>query len=419
MQGIGSLISALGEGPDTEAIHLTKGELKKVQKTLGQKGKRNPLTGLLGFWGGSIGGDEGDQAEEAAEAQEAAEDAMDQADEDMGDSYGSNVGEGGYTGPGSPAAAAMGDSYGMSIADEMTAIDELGWTNTPFGGGYVGGIGDLSTQTDEELDAWNKAQFQEFDEFGIPDSTAAHKAGMNELGNFPMSFWDEVEERGFFSTLLNHLIGILPGVNVQAYHNDPGRTQDQTTFGIGELIGDLTSLATGGFGYGIGGMFLDEHLSRPTTSEEFRDMTAAREAGKSYGTRIDLDWDNKNPPPSLAELVGLDQLPLDKDEAKLASLESPKQDKPHTFGDPPEYQDSDSDSDNKLRRTLRIAQVLDKEANIDSEPEVPSNIDSDMVDLISDNRDRENWYNRYQGPRGEPVFGETEFAGPAYYEEVA
>jgi hypothetical protein len=66
-----------------------------------------------------------------------------------------------------------------------------------------------------------------------------------------------------------------------------------------------------------------------------------------------------------------------------------------------------------------MAQVLNDQANIDSEPEVSSNIDPDVVNLIDDNIDRKNWYRRYQGPRGEPVFGETEFAGPAYYEGTA
>ena len=380
MQGIGSLISALGEGQDTEAIHLTKGELKKVQKTLGQKGKRNPLTGLLGFWS------EADQ--------DAMEDAMDQADADMGDSYGSNVGEGGYTGPGSPAATS--EDSGYDYTDEGYAtFDDPGYG--------IGGLDGSDTQTDAELDAWNKAQFQELDESGILDSKAALEAGMNELGNMPMSFWDEVSERGFWSTLFNHLPGMLPGVNVQAYHNDPEGTQDRTTWGIGELIGDVLSLGTGGAGFGILGMLADEQLSRPTTSKGFREMTAAREAGKSYGTLTDLD---ENPLTSLAGLVGWD-------ESKLANLESPK-------GDPLEYEgDSDSDSDNKLRRALRMAKTLDDQANIDPEPEVPSNIDLDMVDLIDrKNIDRENWYRRYQ-EGGEPIFSGTEFAGPAYYEGTA
>jgi hypothetical protein len=77
---------------------------------------------------------------------------------------------------------------------------------------------------------------------------------------------------------------------------------------------------------------------------------------------------------------------------------------------------SDSgDEDNRLQRTIKIAQALNDQANIDPEPEVSSNRVSDMVDLI----DRKNWYRRYQEAEGEPIFGGTQFAGPAYYEEIA
>lgn len=65
------------------------------------------------------------------------------------------------------------------------------------------------------------------------------------IGNITME--QEVANFGVFDTLLNHLFGVVPGVDVQARmdFNTGKRTENKSKFGFAEAIGDVASLAIG------------------------------------------------------------------------------------------------------------------------------------------------------------------------------
>ncbi len=63
-----------------------------------------------------------------------------------------------------------------------------------------------------------------------------------------LSFFEEVEQRGWPTTLANHLMGMIPGVDVKAqtYSNMPGsRAPSVTSMGAGRLAGDLMGMGLG------------------------------------------------------------------------------------------------------------------------------------------------------------------------------
>jgi len=419
MQGIGSLISALGEGPDTEAIHLTKGELKKVQKTLGQKGKRNPLTGLLGFWSeadqdamedamgygpsagptGGVEGDSGDPAGIAAAVMNAELDAVDKygGDYDPSDLYVDDSG---------------GDSWGINRLP-VTTIQNV-WGGGP-GGSTALTIGGRDRELDDRAQRMLEEEAEELDlDFQDPDPQEEGILSISEIEGMidqsqrdtTMDWDEEVKRTGLITTLLNHLMGFgwAPGVDVRATYA-PG--VNKTTWSPLEAAVDVLTAGAGSpLVSGLAGLLGLQGAARdfdPTTvTFDNRDQERTPDKTVEEYAKVDEDESGRSIADRTLETVA----------SFFQGSAIP--------GDPNQdlnlYPDSDSNgSDNQLRRTIKIAQALNDQADIDPEPEVPSNIDLDMVDLI----DRKNWYRRYQEAGGEPIFGRTEFAGPAYYEEVA
>jgi hypothetical protein len=429
MQGIGSIISALGEGQDTEAIHLTKGELKKVQKTLGQKGKRNPLTGLLGFWS------EADQ--------DAMEDAMEDA---MGPSAGPTGGVEGDSGDPAgvaAAAAAMGDYPGdMSDYDDDLGF-AIGDITSLYGGGreVEGARSNPSSGMglgDRSIADWGPGGtpkgFGPGEQFGPQKSDGGGSVYGTDRGGYTNTYLGQ-----------ENVVGPNPGYGFGGYgladhlakrdaydysYDDLGNIKEEDWFdgsgGILSLLGGIVGMASGvGFfpSLLVNAGFTNTFGRIPVVEDVNKALTEAK--NEVVGSIIDLlpegvEGLGENVKGAVGDLWDTVTKPIS--EGWPSVKEALENDEPV----PTDWSDygldsggEDEDEDDSLQRTLRMAQVLNDQANIDSEPEVSSNIDPDVVNLIDDNIDRKNWYRRYQGPRGEPVFGETEFAGPAYYEEVA
>jgi hypothetical protein len=102
------------------------------------------------------------------------------------------------------------------------------------------------------------------------------------MATTPMSWEDEVTRRGWGSALMNHLPGAIPGVSIQATY-DPNR--NIYTAGLGELIGDLA------FGPASGLMLgqLDKQLGTQTTLNPYTPPERSKALEGQVAQLIDMD----------------------------------------------------------------------------------------------------------------------------------
>ena len=81
--------------------------------------------------------------------------------------------------------------------------------------------------------------------------------------------FEEFQQRGFFSTLFNHLLGAIPGFNVTAYRDAPSKTD----FSAVRAAGDVTGLALGVPGFGDAVYGIAEELGRPGKDTQLASTT--------------------------------------------------------------------------------------------------------------------------------------------------
>ncbi len=225
-------LQSTGRGGDTILAHINPQEAALLDRVT-DGGSINPRTGLAEFFddtGSSYGGGAGVGSEEDTWGGDFGNDNWSGGDDHGG---GGDNERSGSQGPVDPNIFATynygpvggGDMYGPYGKSEY------------YGGG--GGATEGNNFTVKTMDG------------SVSPWEMANKLGAGyRIEDVP--FFKEMDNRGFFSTLGNHIAGIFPGVDVQARqyvgNNPNGPTvaaPNNTTWNPGRAAGDLFSFATG------------------------------------------------------------------------------------------------------------------------------------------------------------------------------
>lgn len=122
-----------------------------------------------------------------------------------------------------------------------------GWA----GGGDRGDIGRFDPDALRALESMRQQDQREAAALAAQQAEARTVAAKGYYGDAPpeemlatedLGFWDEAKQRGWKETIANHLMGVIPGVDVQAqnYANFPGiPAPSRTTASAARAVGDV------------------------------------------------------------------------------------------------------------------------------------------------------------------------------------